>query len=482
MNVVLANALRLPAPDVESLVQGQNIVAIAWNYVNPGQTFALYPDSTLIEDLPIEQYYRPSFLPTAISVHAKLASEETPITFWARCELCQIIEGTSSLFALSQLTIWSQEALEEKLKQKKYLFLAYLHVFKIGQAAKVITSSKGSFLPLQQPVMISKTLPVLGDQIFTRRKRQLQNLEIPLYPELEELQTALAKFIHTHPAAKELDSEIRFFLGWSSQKSKSSDTGSSWVKTIDALGRRTLEEDDSKKKNNWQAGTDFENVVHRSLKYLGFTVDESYHGGSGGLDLYCSKPYSLVGECKAGKKIPSGTTRELVGLGGKHLSPDKFVTLTKLIIGPGTLTPDEAKEAEQWRVSVIKPMTLQRLIELQEKHRNSVNLFELKEYLLPGQIDYKIDEYIEKVEQQIKLRAHVVETLKNYLQERQLEDVGVERFCGVYDGSRPSKHLSERELYEILIELSSPLTGYLGRRKSSDGTDRFYFLRDLNLD
>jgi len=32
-----------------------------------------------------------------------------------------------------------------------------------------------------------------------------------------------------------------------------------------------------------------------------------------------------------------------------------------------------------------------------------------------------------------------------------------------------------------LKEFYSPLTGYLGRNKGRDGSDRFYFLRDLTL-
>ena len=49
--------------------------------------------------------------------------------------------------------------------------------------------------------------------------------------------------------------------------------------------------------------------------------------------------------------------------------------------------------------------------------------------------------------------------------------------------SKPPKQLSREELHEILIELSSPLTGFLGRIKGDDWRrDRFYFLRDLLLD
>jgi hypothetical protein len=40
----------------------------------------------------------------------------------------------------------------------------------------------------------------------------------------------------------------------------------------------------------------------------------------------------------------------------------------------------------------------------------------------------------------------------------------------------------QQELHEILIGFSSPLTGYLGQKRGSDESDRFYFLRDLQVD
>ena len=42
--------------------------------------------------------------------------------------------------------------------------------------------------------------------------------------------------------------------------------------------------------------------------------------------------------------------------------------------------------------------------------------------------------------------------------------------------------LNDEVVHDLLIELSSPLTGYLGRIKGSDWKgDRFYFLRDLPI-
>jgi hypothetical protein len=492
--ISLDRALCLPVTDVAALLNGQSIAVIPQVSIQKGWTFALYPTQAN-SHLPIERQYHPQILPLLKSAISQSQTEIVNIEVWAKCEHCKLIHEVEQLEILSHLTIWKKDALKEAMEQKQHLFLALLRIYRLPEKIQVISpissSEKlGKFVSfsalsdrLDKTVKVREIIPVLSDVVFDRHKRQLEELRPPLHPELEKLQFSLHEIAELNPEAERLNDAIRTFLGWSNQKScLTTNPDLNWIQKIDALGRRTLEEDDGRRKSNWQAGTDFENIVHKSLRYLGFTVDETYHGGSGGLDFYCSDPYPLVGECKAGRKIPSGTTRELIGLSGKHLDPSKFLMLAKFIIGPGILTPDEAKEAEKWRVSVIRPMTLQKLVELQTKYRNSINLIELKEYLLPGQIDYKIEEYIEKVEQQIQLRSHVVKALKNYLHVKNAEDVGIERFCGFYDASNPPRDLSERELHELLIELSSPLTGYLGRRKGSDGIDRFYFLRDLNVE
>jgi hypothetical protein len=72
---------------------------------------------------------------------------------------------------------------------------------------------------------------------------------------------------------------------------------------------------------------------------------------------------------------------------------------------------------------------------------------------------------------------------KPYLETTGSERASVDALSGAYSMSNPPKHLSREELHEILVELSSPLTGYAGRIKGDSlGRDRFYFLRDLRLD
>ena len=325
-----------------------------------------------------------------------------------------------------------------------------------------------------------------SDRIFTQRKNQLEKLELPQDIELQELHSGLASIVITNPAAKKLDDEIKVFLGWSCmQEIESPNPDLAWINDIAALGDRSIELDE--KKTNYQAGTDFENIARQSLEFLGFKVESAYKGGAGGLDLYCSQPYSLVYECKAGKLIPSRTVEELLKLGGMHLGKTQVLSSAKLVIGPGNPSSDTIKSAKEWEVSIINAMTLQKLVELKAKYPGAINLVELQKYLAPGQIDYKIEEYIDKTEKQIHLRSQIITAVK------ELSDQDNENLTNthhnftvteirVHYNATHNPKLTDELVHDLLIELSSPLTGYLGREKGTDWkSDRFYFLRDLQV-
>lgn len=406
-SVSIYNALCLPAPDVDALIQGRIIAAIPRKSLDSGKTFALYPVE--ISTAEIDKYYHPSFLPIAKTVWKKfhtpgilsqpeqlsliptqkqlqipLSASKVLIKAWAKCELCQMPDQTTPLDTLSQLTIWKPEKFEEILQKHPHFFLAYLRVYHLDKPYEIsaipnIQDKLGKFVSLPN-ISASEDKPVLSDQVFMQRKQQLQNLEPPLHPELEELQTALSQIANNNPAAQQLENEIKVFLGWGNAPTTNIiDADLDWIKTIAALGDRSIELEG--KKNNYQAGTDFENISRQSLEFLGFKVENAYKGGAGGLDLYCSQPYPLVCECKAGKSIPSGTVQELIKLGGMHLGTQQFINSAKLVIGPGNATSDTQKSAQQWKVSIIKAMTLQKLVELKAKYPGAINLLELKQYL-----------------------------------------------------------------------------------------------------
>jgi len=480
-SVLIDNALRLSAPDVEALIQGRVITAMPRKFINPGSKFALYPADTSINLLSDEQYYGSSFLPVAQTALTYLGSEAVLIKAWARCEICQMLNDAKSLEALSRLTIWTTEALQQTLLQRPRIFLAHLRVYLLPQPIEVpVHNQDRQFVPLPRSLSVTESSPVMSDRIFTQRRHQLEKLESPLHPELEELQSAIAQL--ENPDTQQLNNDIKQFLGWASNPpTQQLNSQPAWINTITDLGNRTKEQDTGK--SNYQAGTDFENVVRDSLEFLGFTIDYSHKGGAGGLDLFCSKPYPLVGECKAGRKIPNTTAVQLLNLGTLRLQDkERFRQAAKLIIGPGEPTKQLEEAAEIQGMAIINPETLEKLVKLQSKYRGSIDLFQLKEYLKPGQADDEVERYIDQVTLLTHLRSHIVAMVKNFLENTGLDQAGVDALYGAYFGSNPPQPLQLREMHEILVELSSPLTGYLGRTKGSDWQrDRFYCLRDLTV-
>ncbi|MEH1806820.1 DUF1802 family protein [Nostoc sp.] len=456
----IPTALCLPVPDIEALIQGRTIAALPRMFIRPGQRFALYP-----------------------------ADSSASIKAWAKCELCQILDETKPLEILSKLTIWTPKVLKEILQKQQYLFLAYLRVYQLPQLQEISVNPKiqeklGKFVSLPNSLTVSEVNPVMTDRTFAQRKHQLEKLEPPLHLELEELQSAIASLTISQPAAKQLDDDIKVFLGWSSDKLiKQPDPNLDWINNIAKLGDRSIEQDE--KKSNYQAGTDFENIARQSLEFLGFKVESAFKGGAGGLDLYCSKPYPIVCECKAGKLIPSRTVEELLKLGGMHLGKTQVLTSAKLVIGPGNPSTDTLKAAKEWEVSIINAMTIQKLVELKAKYPGAINLVELKQYLEPGQIDYKIDEYIDKAEREIKLRSQIITAVKELSEQDNETSKAIHPSFTVTEirvhyNVTHNPRLNDEVVHDLLIELSSPLTGYLGRIKGSGGnSDRFYFLRNL---
>jgi hypothetical protein len=307
----------------------------------------------------------------------------------------------------------------------------------------------------------------------------MQERQSPLHPELEELQSAIALLSTTNPAAEELDQDIRIFLGWANNETtKRLDSDLAWIQTIADVG-------------NSSKGHEFEKLVRRSLLKLGFkgsglTPDST--GGAGGMDFYCETPYPIVGECKATKteKVPDGTPAQLLKIGMNHLGKAQYERSIKLIVAAGELTSYALRTATENEMNVIRPETLQRLVELQALHKNSIDLLTLKQNLQQapfGLADDKLNSYIDKIKQDIQLRSHIVQLVKDHLERTKSEGAEVDALHVAYIYSNPPQPLQPEELHGILLELSSPLTGYLGRVKGSDWRrDRFYFLRDLQVD
>ena len=492
MSIQIINGIQLPAFDVEMLALGKLIVVPFKQFQPEGKASWLYPCQQLPNNLSLEEYYQPEYLAKARNSWAKYSTYPIHLKFWARCEYQWRInpEQKDILPKIAQSTIWNLTALENIFEQQKVLKLLILRVYHLSKPCIVNTpTDTGSFYWTKSEDIISNAnendIAVVSDSSFSQRKSLILSGNISPYQNIEALQFQCENISETNRDIENLNHDIKQFLGWYSVPPiPKLDQSLAWIKTIAALGDRSIELEE--KKNNYQAGTDFENISRQSLEFLGFKVENAYKGGAGGLDLYCSQPYPLVCECKAGKSIPDRAVEELDRIGKRHLQ-ENYLQSVRLIIGPGEPTKNLKESAQISKVSIIKAMTLQKLVELKAKYPGAINLLELKQYLEPGQIDDKINEYIAKIEKEIKLRSHIIQVLKNYLQLAKNERIGVEALHAVYITSNlpqnlEDRELEDRELYDILIELSSPLTGYLGRIKEDDWKkDRFYYLRDLPI-
>ena len=484
-SILLQTALALPNPDIEALIEGRMIAAMPRMSLTPGRIFALYPANLWVDLLPCDRHYRSHFLPIAQKALAQLNSDKVLLKAWARCESCEMPDDPESLEALSQLTIWKKEGLQQILLQGTHIFLAHLRVYLLPQPLEMPVHPSGNFVSLPKSLNVTDATPVLSESIFAKRSQKLKKLEPPEHPELEDLQSALVHLFTTNPKAKQLDAEIKMFLGWSEKlPTTQPDPDLAWISAIAQIG-------------NSSDGNTFEKLVRKSFIKLGFTnsnnkpeasLNPESTGGAGGLDFYCETPYQVVGECKATKSetVADGTPAQLIKLGHKHLQ-EQYNCCIKIIMAAGQLNRHAKLTAIANHMNVIRPETLQRLVELKTKQPGSIDLLQLKPCLeqqpFGEEADAKVNRYIDDVREKLKVRSHIVQLVKDFLERTKSTSVEFNQLHGAYAFSMSPQPLKYEEMHHILIELSSPLTGYLGRIKGEDlGRDRFYFLRDLPLD
>ncbi|MBD2279765.1 DUF1802 family protein [Aphanizomenon flos-aquae] len=491
MNNQIINGIQLPAFDVEMLALGKLIVVPFKQFQAEGKAFWLYPCQQLPNNLSLEEYYQPEYLAKARNSLAKYSTYPIHLKFWARCEYQWRINPDQKdlLPKVAQSTIWNLSALENIFEQQKVLKFLMLRVYYLSKPCIVnIPTDTGLFYWTKSEDIVhhasENDIPVVSDSSFSQRKNLILSGNISPYQNIEALQFQCENISETNRDIEKLNHDIKQFLGWYSVPPiPKLDKSLDWIKNIANVG-------------NSSDGNEFERLVRKSFVEVGFSssntnskanLDPDKLGGAGGLDFYCEYPYRVVGECKATatEKVSDGTASQLSKLGYKHLQQE-YNNCIKIIMAAGKLTKDAEETAKGNQMNVIRPETLQRLVELKAKHPGSIDLLNLKPYLEKEPFgeasNDKINEYIDKIEKEIKLRSHIIQVLKNYLQLSKNERIGVEALHAVYVTSKPPQNLGDKELYDILIELSSPLTGYLGRIKEDYWKkDRFYYLRDLPI-
>ncbi len=286
MSIQIINGIQLPAFDVEMLTLGKLIVVPFIQSLKEGKVFWLYPSQKLPSSLDIKQYYQPKYLIKA--AHSLTQHTKFPIHIkaWARCERYWRINPDQKhlLPQIAQSTIWNVSALEHIFEQNQVLKLLILRVYRLSMPCIVNIPVDPGFFYWSKPedlinIASEKDPPIVSETSFNKRKALLLAGKRYLHTYIEDLQFQCEQILEDDPNVQQLNHDIKQLLGWASKAPiQPPDTSLDWINDITTLGDRSIEQDEGK--NNYQAGTDFENIVRKSLEFLGFTVDYFYKGGA----------------------------------------------------------------------------------------------------------------------------------------------------------------------------------------------------------
>lgn len=475
--VLLNTALCLPELEIDVLSRGLSVVAVPKRFIVPGKRFALLPVQALPGSFTADQLYHKK----AVEEFEFIAvnKQEVPtIQLWGKCEFCQHLTDQAKVQALSHRTIWKIDALAEHLRNQENLFLVFIRVYRLANPAGVSPLSTdeslaqvNNFVPLAQYLDVDEAQPVLEDDRFLELKQKLIDLKAESYPIPPD-----------ETSHKESTNELEIL-----KKDPLPDilNDPKWFSKIAEVG-------------NSSDGFSFEKLVRKSFSELGFqnseknsraSIDPMATGGAGGLDFYADKPYPIVGECKATKsdRVPSGTPAQLIRIGHSILQ-EHYNECIKIIVVAGDLTPGAHLTSENNSISIIRPETLQKLVELKMAYPGSIDLLDLKSVLNAApfgeEADQRINDFISDVWQCLTVRSLLVEAVRRFcIQEgnKSVTDGDVRVYYNAVF-AKDSPPLPRNEIRDLLVELSSPLTAYIGRENSNDGTERFYFLQELKIE
>lgn len=458
-------SLCLPAPDVVALQQKHSIVAVTKRFIVPGKSFALLPCNDFPGAAQLDRLYQSSFLAKEHAPNQRMAA----VTHWASCELCQPIEENSAIASIVDRTIWTKTAFVQHSDSR--LFLSFLRVYQLPTAldieASLTCEQLYKFIPLPTTVETDIQSPVLINDDFIAAKKAVLEPEEPA-PDSDQNGD-------NEPAVLTIEEIL---------------DSPDWVSKITEYG-------------NSSDGHTFEKLVRKALIELGFSnslneavasLDPYATGGAGGLDFYADQPFPLVGECKATETSTVGgdPSTQLHKLGFKHLPKKEYERCVPLIVAAGKITSHSNKIAVGHRMNVIRPETLQALVELKIKYKDSIDLGDLKVYLmrLPfgTEADTKLNDLIQQWNADFKRNAQYIQQRRNII--RTIQELAEQSLykskkafvtveIRAHHNAKHQPLITDEATQEILRELSSPLVGYLGRKQLPGDQERFYFCKDM---
>lgn len=463
-------SLCLPELDIVALCQKRSIVVVTKRFIVPDRSFALLPCRVLPETIQLLAPYHPQIL-AALQSFALPVSKPMQATHWAECVFCQQV-SEDAIATLSELTIWTKEFLSNQLRGGS-LFLSFLRVYALPERFSVesepVCDQLYKFLPLPDYIEADEKSPVYSTDEFAAARKEI------LEPKTSEPSVSQDDPVEKDEPSTEpqniLDSE-------------------DWVAKISEVG-------------NSSDGYTFEKLVRKGLVTLGFSnsrdhakvsLDPEATGGAGGLDFYADTPYSIVGECKATASGSVGDpVSQLHRLAIRWLQREEFDSSIKLILAAGRIADYANKTAIEHDINVIRPESLQALVELKLKYGNSFSLSDLKDCLQNPRFGIEADakicslvqqwetEFREEAERPQRVRQ-IVQTVKELSEQpihKERRDFSATEIRAHYN-AKYQPCITDKATKDTLTGLSSPYSaGYLGQKRISGDQERFYFKKDM---
>ena len=464
-------SLCLPELDIIALRKKHSIVAVTQRFIAPDRSFTLLPCRT---DSAMHSAYHPQVLGDLKS-EILPDSESKYAANWARCVFCQQVDE-GAIATLSNLTIWTSDALSERL-QNGSLFLSFLRTYALPNPIAIesepVCEQIYKFIPLSHYLEVRAESPIYSDEEFATAKQEV------LEPKESE-----PEWLPSDDTEEETD-EPRSILD-----------APDWIEKISEVG-------------NSSNGYNFEKLVRKGLMLLGFTnslnqatasLDPNATGGAGGIDFYADHPYSIMGECKATSKDKVGTpAKQLYKLGVQWLGREVYENSIKLVVAGGKATPQDEQFAKNSEINVVCPTTFQMLIELKVQYEELFKPLDLKAVLEKAPFGKNADRKLvlelqkwkdiveaqeaadlELAKEQQRGRQ-VVQTVKELSEQsihQERNGFSVVEVRSHYN-AKYQPCLKDEDIENLLIALSAALSaGCLGRYQSPD-QNRYDFKKDM---
>lgn len=466
-------SLCLPELDIAALVQQRSIVVATKRFILPNKSFALLPG----RELPVGAHSNDWYRAEMMSILQPSQPDEN--THWAQCVFCQQVDDERTISEVAERTIWTESALLELWRDHSTLFLSLLRVYELPNAIALTSRPTAEqlyrFMPASQYLEVGAQKPLMSDEAFAIAKKAfLQPVEASPVPKPDASSKAEAT---SEPLTQSTEDVL---------------SSPDWVSKISEIG-------------NSSDGYTFEKLVRKALIALGFSnslgkaeasLDPEATGGAGGLDFYANCPFPIVGECKATatKTVGGDPSTQLVRLGLKHLERREYEASSKLIIAAGRVTSHANKIAVGHRMNILRPETLQALVELKLKYATALETSDLKVYLERSPFGVEADEQIKTLIQQcetdvnrraeyLQQRLQVIQTVKELSAQtiHRSKKAFIATEIRAHHNAKYQPLLTDDAAAEILQELSSPLSGYLSSKKLLGDQQQFGFLKDMSV-